>query len=567
MNTQIPCKLTQFSKTFFLLCLFVSAQACSSLSGTLDSESAVSGSAQYTGENLDGGAVKEVSIDADTGEAIIDFDDVSSSEEYVLAVYGYSENGSSSSLQLGSVSDNFDEEAGNSKWFGSAVANTDVTEDFHEQLRNEEFELDPALSLVDEQNSARRAATLKGELMVGDTTSFKVLNSLSNTSSYVIRNAVLVYKSKNILAYIDVEDKEAGRLSSAVIANAMKNFEPYRELQEKIFDETAPDVNGDGSVTYFFSSSVNRLTSGSGGFITGFFNAADLFDMPQSNKREIIYMLVPSDGFDNTTPVSTAFVVNNLLTSVPGHEFQHILNFKAHSIDRNGATETSSINEGLSHLIEDLHTLDIETVKDLLADLPDDDSEYYMPSAGIENYSRVSLYLQQPSICFACGASLVQRGGSYLFLRYLYEQAEKGNIENASSGLQLLRNLMQTSNTGPTNIVYATYGSGPVPEHFRDLLGRFSLAVLLTDTGLTSNSILQFDAPIVRGTPDDNRGTQLQGPALVSDATIPIATSIGGSSIAYIKVTGDQIKSANGKLKLNLSSGPVTGAYLVQTGL
>ncbi|MBF0106732.1 MAG: hypothetical protein HQM16_15575 [Deltaproteobacteria bacterium] len=76
-----------------------------------------------------------------------------------------------------------------------------------------------------------------------------------------------------------------------------------------------------------------------------------------------------------------------------------------------------------------------------------------MTSSGLENPARVSSYLSEVSdVCFTCGTSLRERGGSYLF-RYLYEQAELGNLPAVDSGNELLSALVDTDLRDVENVI------------------------------------------------------------------------------------------------------------------
>lgn len=559
----VPAKeLTLMNKKLLLLICFLSFAACSQL-GQLSSLTNNDQSTESSSDSLEGGAIQEVVIDAENGEAQIDFDQVKDSEEFVLALYNYDKQGGESSLQVASANDPVstkDETSGDHLWYGKAVAQ--VTTDFHEKLRAEEVNLDPKLSLTDSDTDSQfQTAKKQSGPEVGSHQTFKALDSLADSQAYQLRDAVLMKKTPHVLAYLDADDVDNNRLTSDDIEKIINNFEKRYDRELEIMGAYPSDVNHDGRITIFFSGSVNRLTSGGSGFITGFFNAADLFDYDRSNRREMLYIFVPSDGFDNTTAVNKDFAMSNIYQGVLFHEFQHLLNFNMKVKVAGGTPEKPAFNEGLSHLMEDIVSVDLN--------LPYSDLHYnYMPHAGIENVSRVQLYLSEPSLCFSCGATLPQRGGSYLFLRYLYEQAQKGLLPNVKSGDEFIQLLINGPETGETNIVNTVIGNEDhVEKDFQQLLGRFGLSLFMSGTDLSKNKKLQIDGLDLRGKNADNRSTVLDGPALLSDQTLPVTSDLGGASMAYIRLTADQIKEAGNSLKLYTGNATHTGAYLIQTGL
>ena len=70
-----------------------------------------------------------------------------------------------------------------------------------------------------------------------------------------------------------------------------------------------------------------------------------------------------------------------------------------------GLPEENWLNEGMSHFMED------------------------WAGYGVENPSRYAMYLASPStygVVTQSSPNLMERGASYLFLRFLYEQASDG---------------------------------------------------------------------------------------------------------------------------------------------
>lgn len=511
-------------------------------SSTSSGGSGTNGSTEYSGSNLEGGNVSAVSLNSNN-QATINIGSVSESSEYVVAIYAYNEGGDTIAYQLGSGNVS---PAQNIK----KLATDNTTEDFHELLRNAENDLDPSASLIGNKKNVKAAIK---KATVGDSRSFKVLNSFSGGSSFATVTATLVYQTGNFNAYID--SRNTSSLTESDIQTLCENFDSIIDKEHQIFGEES-DIDSDGRFNILFTQEVNELGGSAGGIITGFFYAVDLFDTSvysQSNETEVFYTFVPDPNGEYGVAISKEFALSNILPSVLPHEFQHMINFNNHYLVNNSSPEYSFLNEGLSHLAEDIYSLD---------------SNDYMTETGIENPARIEGYLASiDSICITCGSSLYQRGGSYLLLRYLYEQAEKGNLSGSTSGEEFINNLIHTSLTGVDNIVNAAYGTTDVDAAFTDIMGQFGLAVFLSNTGLTDDDRLGFEGINLRASQDDNRGTVLQGPALTDLTSFPSTDTVGGSSISFVRLTGSQINAQNGEIDMSVTSGYSAGVYLIQTGL
>lgn len=431
--------------------------------------------------------------------------------------------------------------------------NEDVTEDFHEWLREQEADLDESAMLPSQQPTQMRALGSGDGPSVGSSRVFKVLSAFSGGSSYTNVTAKLVYKTDNFLVYIDSRNENS--LNASDLENLFQPFNDVVEKERGLFGHES-DVDGDGRFNILLTQEVNELGGSAGGIVTGFFYAVDLFSSStyaQSNQTEIFYTFVPDPSGQFGSPIGKSFALSNILPSVLPHEYQHMINFNMHYFENNGSPEISFLNEAISHLAEDIYSMD---------------SSGYMTTTGIENPARVSGYLASiDDLCIVCGSSLYQRGGGYLLIRYLYEQAEKGNLPGAASGADLLDRLLNTNLTGVANIVKAAYNSNAKESIFRSLMGQFGLAVFLSDTGLSDDNRLNFDGINLRAAQNDNRGTTLRGPMVNALSSSNFTNSIAGASVSFIELTGKSIQSMGGQLGIQLSSSGKAGAFLVQTGL
>lgn len=526
--------------------------------GTSSSAASSSTGSTSVSSEVVGGSVSELTTDSNG--LMVDLSDVSESENVMLLLYSYN---SSSTIQGFQVSS----EAVSEKFLGSGDTDENVTGDdgpsedagteiegaidltgaFHDLLRGEEKAINSDAIVASpsavESTDLRYATTSTQK-------TFKVLNSFSNSSSYETVTATLRYSNDIFEFYVD--DRDADTLSDDDLSQLADGFTAVIPKERQIFGNES-DVNGDGKFAVLFTEVVNKLGGSAGGIVTGFFYAVDLFDTSQysmSNEMEMYYTFVPDPNGDHGSTISQSFALTNILPGVLPHEYQHMINFNEHYFLNGGSAEIGWLNEGLSHLAEDIHSIDADD---------------YMTTTGLENPARVASYLNSVSnICFSCGTSLSQRGGSYLFLRYLYEQAQNGALQGVTSGNDFLGKLLDTNERGITNVVHAAIGSGAVDADFKSLVGPFSLALYLSNTGLTTSSQLNLSGINLRSIQDDNRGTVLSGPALQTVSSLPFTDTLTGNGVTYLQLSGSTIKDAGGVLHFNLDAGADFGGYVIR---
>ncbi|MDP2600069.1 MAG: hypothetical protein Q8P84_04955, partial [Deltaproteobacteria bacterium] len=317
---------------------------------------------------------------------------------------------------------------------------------------------------------------------VNDTGTFRVLSSLTTVTSYTTVNATAKCVNDTVAIYIDDEitSTNPSDLPQADIDTLCASFKTSLATTSSLFGGYS-DINDDGVAVALITPAVNRLGAASGGIVTGFFYAGDLFarssSIPASNYREIVYLVSPDSDGVYGTKITNAFAMSNFLPAVFPHEMQHLINYYQRTIVRSGSAEENWLNEALSHLTEDL------------------------VGYGRENYSRYSLYLASPqsyALVASSSPSLAQRGAGYLFLRYLYEQS--------SLSATFLKNMVQTTNSGVDNVV-AAYPSKPADfDSFGEFLRRWAVAVAYTNRGLTTNSKFIYNARTLNSTTGNYEG-------------------------------------------------------------
>lgn len=551
----------KFITSAYVLMVILFTVNCGSISSVSSSStgSSTTGSSTTSTQPAVGENVSQLTI-TDAGVEI-NLSDVDSSDDVMLVLFNNNTSSTSEGLQVGeSISDDIDDmflvlEEEDDIPADEIEGVEDVTGEFHLSLREQENALDEDAIL----EPSEFVSQLVKFATVGSERDFKVINSFSNTSSYTTVTATLRYSGSYFNFYVDNRDESS--LTDDELESLADDFEAVIPLERELFGEES-DVDGDGKFNVLFTRVVNEIGGSAGGIVTGFFYAVDLFDdsvYPTSNETEVYYTFVPDPNGDHGVAISKSFSLSNILPAVLPHEYQHMISFNQHYFENGGPSENGWLNEGLSHLAEDIYNT----------------SGNYMTSTGVENPSRVATYLSYiDSICFVCGTSLSQRGGSYLFIRYLYEQAELGNFSNSylsvsaqslnknlstdsggiSSGKELLNALLNTSNRGITNIVKAIYGSNATSDDFKTLMGQFSLAVYLND----------FQGINLRSSQDDNRGTVLNGPAVQEVSSFPYVDTVSGNSLIYLQMSGSTVLSSGGTIPLSFGDGSDFGGYVVR---
>ena len=435
-------------------------------------------------------------IDFDQGSAFIDFAGVDSNAQFKLVVQSALLTESSQSFAL-----------------------ADSSEQFHQHLRDQEHELAVSTPIV---SSVSKAIVLQEStsVSVGNVRSFKVLNSLVSTSSYITISATSRCVTDKVAMYVDdrVSLNDASVLTQSDVDKLCAQYTRDVETEINVYG-VSPDIDNDGVVIALLTPAINQLGASGGGIVTGFFYAGDLMTggngVPSSNGGEIVYLLVPDPQGVYGTPISNGFAMSNLLPAVFPHELQHLISYYQHVMVSGGSSEEDWLNEAMSHFTEDL------------------------VGEGQENPSRYNLYLQAPasySIIAGSSPNLSERGGGYLFLRYLYEQS--------SDPSGFLRNLIQTHLTGVDNLEAAFGGSSSDFSTVSQFLRRFGVALALTNQNVTSDPKFIFADRVLNNTTgnyegaclvcdaNDNRGTVLTGPT---------TSTFNGSDSLRVTGTGTRI--------------------------
>ena len=304
---------------------------------------------------------------------------------------------------------------------------------------------------------------------VGTQRSFQVLSQFDGNVFRRI-TARLRYAGDHILLYVDL-DQPPGALTDAELRTFGELFDrTLYDIDVRAFGSES-DLDANGRVIFLLTPVVNALTSASdcaaSGFITGFHYGIDLLpSQANSNRGEIFYALVPDVGGTRSCQHTKADV-QRLVPGTFVHEFQHMISFGQHVVARGGSFETLWLNEGLSHIAEELAGKHFEARfppptgrTDPNQLFPDSAQGFLTP-----NMRNAQRFLEVPGTISATAVtgsgSLAERGGSWLFLRWLGDQ----------KGESIYGRLVQTSRTGVANV------EDRAGETFANLFGDFAVAV------------------------------------------------------------------------------------------
>ncbi len=369
--------------------------------------------------------------------------------------------------------------------------NLTVAEAFHMRLRSIETEEAPRAMAYMQQLRSRGPVSLSVQsaaaMMQRD---FRVLSSLTS-STYTTVTARLVYEGTNILLYVDNQPTQSTTFADTEYASFGRQFDQdLFPIDTRAFGNTS-DIDANGKTFVLFTPIVNRLTLGSGAcgsYVAGFFNGADLSGNTNANRAEIFYSSVPGEpaGGSTCAPLSLA-VVRQSAPATFIHELQHMISYNQHVLSRNASTEAVWLNEGLSHMAEELGGKLYEARypcpnlppcppagRASTAQIFPDSAQGFLPPNFGNAYDFFSSRLDYSLTSPTGFGTIEERGVAWLFLRWLIDQ--KGEAK--------LGELVQTRNTGTANV------EAVASEQFPRLFADFLVATLLDDyPGTTAGQI------------------------------------------------------------------------------
>ncbi|WP_025411664.1 IPT/TIG domain-containing protein [Gemmatirosa kalamazoonensis] len=303
---------------------------------------------------------------------------------------------------------------------------------------------------------------------LGSTRTFRVLSRLDGTA-FTSTTARLRYAGTNILLYEDVG--APAPLADTTVTQLGDLFDrTLYEIDATTFG-TESDIDGNGRVIVLMTPLVNALTSAaqctSQGYVPGYFFGVDLDTRNKnSNRGEIYYSFVPDPGGERSCPHRLGDVMA-LLPATFLHEFQHMISFNQHVLVRRGSVEAVWLNEGLSHVAEELGA----RYYDVRYPAPSGRTQTsaLLPDSAVPflrgNLENATLYLSSPTshsvTAFRDFGTLEERGAAWLFLKWL----------GAQKGDGVYARLVQTGLRSGQNVESAA------GEPFASLFGDFALAL------------------------------------------------------------------------------------------
>ncbi|MCM3728909.1 DUF5011 domain-containing protein [Neobacillus cucumis] len=275
---------------------------------------------------------------------------------------------------------------------------------------------------------------------VGDYKYFWVTD-LTDDSNYQI-NTKLAYSGSKANIWVNnnqITDADAAKLGqefdNKIYSTVVNNF------------GSESDVDHDGKVN-ILCYDIQDGFSGSGGYVAGYFGAADLYNVSYSNHSEIFYIdTYPSMGMSSTKDVSNVY-------STLAHEFQHMVNYNENVLIEGKSDTDTWLDEGLSMAAEQIY----------LGKGLTDRIDYYNSSSSIQNGHSL-LYWDYS------GDVLSNYALSYLFAQYIKVQANQGD--------KIFREILTDPNSDYKAIedVAKKYISSDIT--FGKLMTNFRMALLL----------------------------------------------------------------------------------------
>ncbi|UCH84982.1 MAG: hypothetical protein JSW50_04635, partial [Candidatus Latescibacterota bacterium] len=210
------------------------------------------------------------------------------------------------------------------------------------------------------------------------------------------------------------------------------------------FFGTPSDIDGNARTVILFSPVVNSLTpTGQNRFyISGFVLVNDLsgiYPAGTTNRMEIFYSMVP----DPNGEFGRSFAYDFVKGVVPGtlaHEFEHMISYGYRFVYLGRGTDWRYIQqtwleEGMAHMAEDLNDMDGQNIARANSFLVSPYTTSILGNAELRSTNQED--------------TLEQRGGIYLFLRYLgdvYDETiYKKLVQSDRVGISTVENVTKTS--------------------------------------------------------------------------------------------------------------------------
>jgi hypothetical protein len=360
--------------------------------------------------------------------------------------------------------------SGSGPRLGASLAGLDASDALHARM----LERDRALAM---EMGRRPGATItrggrraggprmtitQGVPAVGDLWSLNVASGCSGALD--ARTGRVVSIGQHVVIVSDTTNP-AGGFTTAQYDSIALEFDSLAYAVDTANFGPPTDLDGNGRVVAFYTRAVNELSPpASSVIVNGFFTARDLFSAapescPRSNEGEIFYMLVPDPTGAVNSNVRTVAQVRGGTVGTMGHELQHLINASRRIYAPggwNGVLEEVWLNEGLSHISEELvfyrTSVGLAPRQNIVVtNLTTGPNASRRVAAfntyANQNFGRLRSWLQRPDTAgaFKNTDGLAVRGVTWAFLRY---SADRLNGTDA----QLWFDLVNSTTSGKANL-------------------------------------------------------------------------------------------------------------------
>ena len=347
----------------------------------------------------------------------------------------------------------------------------DPAADFHARLRALDRERAPEV---------RRSLTLRGASIrglppqVGDRRTFRVCRT-DRCTDFVSVVATARYVGTRSAIFLD-DTVQAGGYTAQDLDDIGVLFDQQLHPIDTLAFGSESDLDGNGVVEVLLTDRVNALSpqcATTHAIIVGyFFGGVDLnLSDPNSNRGEVFFGVVPNPA--QPACFSKSFVQAQL-APVFIHEFQHMISYNHHVLRGGGAAEATWLNEGLSHVAEELGGRQVTPGSCVAGNCLDQFAGGNLGNAIDYLSNPAAYYLIEPG---TSSGTLAERGANWLFVRWLLDRSPTDSIL-ATDLTRLLEGADQpggTTLTGVANVTAAAQRFAANPT-FAQLLGEWHLA-------------------------------------------------------------------------------------------
>ena len=368
----------------------------------------------------------------------------------------------------------------------AAPDNMSARDEFEMILRHQEHELASRIL----ERGWRAAKPVQANYRMGDTRNF-IFSTGTMPTQYL--QATVVAENEKVVAFVQDDLKpDSANIDDDQILQMINLFKDDMDVVISMFGKPS-DVDGDGKVLLLFTHLVDER-----GSVAGFYQASSVLSVENGgngNQSDMMF-ISPTQGL-------------SFYRSLLVHEFQHLINFNQHVIVRSGNAEVSWLNEGLSHLSEDLVERGFE-------------------DGG--NVNLVNAFLANPAIAGLEGSASSnkqKRGAAYLFVRSLVDRL----------GESVLMRLVQTGLSDRDNIENV---SG---EKFEDVHALWAAQLYASGNGLVEHPMLNYTFEFLQ--PSGSRGFPMPVALYYGLGDIPISGSLKPRGVNFVEVHGDGVATVN----------------------